>query len=126
MNEVYDVIVHGSDQIWRKQPEINTYNQVYFGKHQIKSNRKVSYAASMGILPKDEFDMNQVKDYLSCLDAISVREESLLALVKELGYSNATHDLDPTLLLPSDYWVNKFNLKQSSERYALYYKNILR
>ena len=122
MDDKYDVIVHGSDQIWRKQPEINTYNPVYFGKHQIKSNWKVSYAASMGILPTDEFSKNLVKEYLSCLDAISVREESLLALVKELGYPNAVHDLDPTLLLPSDYWVTRFDLKQSCERYALYYK----
>lgn len=122
MDDDYDVIVHGSDQIWRKQPEMNTYNPVYFGKHQIKSNRKVSYAASMGILPKDEISKNLVKGYLSCLDAISVREESLQALVKELGYSNVSHDLDPTLLLPSDYWVNKFGLKRSKERYALYYK----
>ena len=122
MDEEYDVIVHGSDQIWRKQPEIHAYNPVYFGKHQIKSNRKISYAASMGILPKDEFDKNLVKGFLQNLDAISVREESLLALVKELGYSNATHDLDPTLLLPSDYWVNKFDLKPSCEHYALYYK----
>lgn len=122
MDDEYDVIVHGSDQIWRKQPEINTYNPVYFGKHQIKSNRKVSYAASMGILPTDGFSKNLVKEYLSCLDAISVREESLQALVKELGYPNVVHDLDPTLLLPSDYWVEKFDLKQSSESYALFYK----
>lgn len=122
MYDKYDVIVHGSDQIWRKQPEINTYNPVYFGKHQIISNRKVSYAASMGILPTDEFSKNLVKENLSCLDAISVREESLLALVKELGYPNSVHDLDPTLLLPSDYWVEKFDLRQSSEPYALYYK----
>ena len=122
INDNYDVIVHGSDQIWRKQPEINTYNPVYFGKHQIKSNRKVSYAASMGVLPTDEFSRNLVKDNLSCLDTISVREESLLALVKEFGYLNAVHDLDPTLLLPSDYWAGKFDLKLSSERYALYYK----
>ena len=121
MDDEYDVIVHGSDQIWRKQPEINTYNPVYFGKHQIKSNRKISYAASMGILPTDEFSKNLVKGYLSCLDAISVREENLQALVKELGYSNVSHDLDPTLLLPSDYWINKFELKRSKERYALYY-----
>lgn len=122
MDDKYDVVVHGSDQIWRKQPEINTYNPVYFGKHQINSDSKVSYAASMGILPTDGFSKNLVKEYLSYMDAISVREESLLTLVKELGYPNAVHDLDPTLLLPSEYWVEKFDLKQSSERYALYYK----
>lgn len=122
INDNYDVIVHGSDQIWRKQPEMNTYNPVYFGKHQIKTNRKVSYAASMGILPQKDSDKAILKEHMSYLDSISVREESLLTLVKELGYPNAVHDLDPTLLLTRDYWANRFNLKQSSECYALYYK----
>lgn len=122
INDTYDVIVHGSDQIWRKQPEIDTYNPVYFGKHQIKTKRKVSYAASIGILPQKESDKVILREYISYLDSISVREESLQVLVRELGYSKVSHDLDPTLLLPKDYWINQFDLKQSIERYALYYR----
>ena len=121
-NENYDVIVHGSDQIWRKQPEIRKYNPVYFGNHQIRAKRKITYAASMGILPQKESDKIILKDYMSYLDRISVREENLQILVRELGYSGVSHDLDPTLLLPMDYWINKFELKRSKERYALYYK----
>ena len=121
MDEQYDVIVHGSDQIWRKQQEINSYNPVYFGKHEIKAKLKISYAASMGNLPKNETDRNAVKELLSDLDAISIRESSLKNFVEELGYTNVKHDLDPTLLLQEDFWVNRFNLKRSKERYALYY-----
>jgi hypothetical protein len=122
MNESYDVIVHGSDQIWRKQPEINTYNPVYFGQHEINAKRRISYAASMGILPEKESDKNVLKGLLSHLDAFSVRESGLKDLVEELGYVNVSHDLDPTLLLPEDFWVTRFDLKKSEERYALYYK----
>lgn len=121
INENYDVIVHGSDQIWRKQPENNAYNPVYFGKHQIKTKRKVSYAASMGALPQKESDKAVLKEYISYLDNISVREEDLQVLVRGLGYSGVSHDLDPTLLLPEDFWINKFHLKRCKERYALYY-----
>ena len=122
INDNYDVIVHGSDQIWRKQPEMNTYNPVYFGKHQIKTERKVSYAASMGFLPQKESDKAILKEYISYLDYISVREKNLQVLVKELGYSEVSHNLDPTLLLPMDYWINRFNLEHSKERYAIYYR----
>ena len=124
MEDNYDVIVHGSDQIWRKQPEINTYNPVYFGKHQIKSNRKVSYAASMGILPERESDKQQLKSILSYLNSISVRESDLLDMADSLGFTEARQDIDPTLLLTSDDWIKMFNLKKSKseEKYALYYK----
>lgn len=123
VDEIYDVIVHGSDQIWRKQPIINKYNPVYFGKHQIRTRKRLSYAASMGILPEKDSDKQEIKSLLSNLDYISVREQNLLDLVKSLGYSVAHQDIDPTLLLPSDDWVNMFNLKKKSgEKYAIYYK----
>lgn len=122
--ETYDIIFHGSDQIWRKQPEIGTYNPVYFGKHQIQAKQKVSYAASMGILPENETDKLKFKDLLSNLDRISVRERDLLDSVVSLEYPDARQDIDPTLLLSSDDWISMFDLKkhETGEKYALYYK----
>lgn len=123
-DETYDVLVHGSDQIWRKQPEIQTYNPIYFGMHQIWAKKKISYAASMGILPERDSDKQVIKRLLPNLDLISVRERDLLDLVNSLGYTDVHQDLDPTLLLTSEDWVNMFNLKkwESEEKYALYYK----
>ena len=124
MNETYDVIVHGSDQIWRKQPEINTYNPVLFGKHQIKALKKISYAASMGILPEKESDKNTIKGLLSNMDRISVRERELFDLLQAIGFKEARQDLDPTLLLASKDWEDMFGLKKRElpEKYVLYYK----
>ena len=124
MDDDFDVIVHGSDQIWRKQPEINTYNPIYFGKHLIKSKRKVSYAASMGILPDRESDKWKLKELLANLDVISVREHNLLELVGSLGYNEVRRDMDPTLLLTSEDWIKFLSLKkkESGEKYALYYR----
>ena len=121
MDESYDVIIHGSDQIWRKQPEINTYNPVYFGMHGINTKKKISYAASMGVLPQEDSEKAVLKEYMSHLDCISVREKSLQELVMGLGFQKVNHDLDPTLLLNQDYWVNKFKLVKNSKPYALYY-----
>lgn len=124
IDETYDVIVHGSDQIWRKQPEINKYNPVYFGMHQIRAKKEISYAASMGVLPERDSDKQEIRNLLSNLDGISVRERDLLDLVKSIGYTKAHQDLDPTLLLTSEDWIHMFNLKKrkSGEKYALYYK----
>lgn len=121
MDETYDVIVHGSDQIWRKQSEIHTYNPVYFGRNHIPTHKSISYAASMGILPQNEKDKDLLKEYLSSLDCISVREKSLLDLVHSLGSKDACLDLDPTLLLASSFWEDTFHLSRKNERYALYY-----
>lgn len=122
VDEYYDVIVHGSDQIWRKQPEINAYNPVYFGMHGINTQKKISYAASMGILPQKDSEKAILKEYISHLDSISVREKSLQELVMNLGFEKVSHDLDPTLLLNQEYWVNKFKLVKNDKPYALYYK----
>ena len=35
----FDTIVVGSDQIWRKQLEIKTYNPIYFGKNSVYLER---------------------------------------------------------------------------------------
>lgn len=123
VDEAYDVIVHGSDQIWRKQPELRTFNPVYFGKHNIKATKKISYAASMGILAKNDAEKSLLKNYIQYLDAVSVRESGLKDLIKDLGRNDVRQDLDPTLLLPADFWIDKFKLKvRREEHYALYYK----
>jgi hypothetical protein len=121
-DDTYDVIIHGSDQIWRKQPEMNKYNPIYFGKNQIKAYKKISYAASMGILPDQESDFRTLKSYISHLTSISVREGNLLNLIEQLGFTNVTQDLDPTLLTTSDFWVNRFKLRKYNEKYALCYQ----
>lgn len=122
MNYSYDLVIHGSDQIWRKQPEMHTYNPVYFGKHQINTKRNISYAASMGILPVNDADKLLLKELLCHLDEISAREETLKNLVLELGYE-CRQDIDPTLFLTGKEWCDLLKIsKKSTEGYVLYYK----
>ena len=122
MEGEYDLIVHGSDQIWRKQPEMHTYNPVYFGKNEFRARRKISYAASMGVLPEEQCDMIILKDYLQKLDKISVREADLKRLVESLGYPCEQH-LDPTLLLTGEEWTRLMDIQtsKSKKRYVLFY-----
>lgn len=123
LNDTYDVIVHGSDQIWRKQ-EGKRYNPIYFGVHDnIHYKYNVSYAASMGKISKDENDVQIIKSYLTHLDRISVRETDLLDFVKKLGFKDVTISMDPTFLLSKSEW-DKLIPTQSfySKKYLLYYK----
>lgn len=102
--EQYDIILYGSDQIWRKQPFDHQYNAVYFGKNFFKSSCHYAFSASMGNVPDNDQDTQVVKEYLAHLDKISVRETKLLNFIKTLGYADASLVLDPTLILDSSIW----------------------
>ena len=80
--EQYDVIIYGSDQIWRKQYALNDYNPVYFGENNFRAKKHVSYAASMGILPNNEADDKRIASMLKNLDVISVRENTLKGYIE--------------------------------------------
>lgn len=122
VDDSYDVVVYGSDQIWRKQRELGTYNPFYFGQNDIKAGRHVSYAASMGILPNKDSEKIVVKELVSHLDKISVRENNLRQMLLSLGIENVLLSLDPTLLLSSEEWDNYLPTKAyTGEKYALIY-----
>ena len=124
-DETYDIIVHGSDQIWRKQPEIGTYNPFYFGNHSIAAKKKISYAASMGRISHDESDKLKLKDYFAHLDSISVREKDLKNFVEGMGFPCIQH-IDPTLLLSGEKWIELMNIqtRKIEKKYVLYYNLI--
>lgn len=124
MDDTYDMIIHGSDQIWRKQNG-KAYNPMYFGLHDdIMAKYNVSYAASMGEISKDTHDIQIIKKYLGHLDRISVREADLLEFVHQLGFKDAKISMDPTFLLSKKEWDSlipdkALNIKK---KYLLYYK----
>lgn len=122
VEESYDIVIYGSDQIWRKQKALGTYNPFYFGQNDLNAKRHISYAASMGIITYDESDKQALKKYLSHLNYISVRETDLKKLVEELGY-NCVQSLDPSLLLNRRQWYSLVNIQPDIlEKYVLYYK----
>ena len=119
----YDVVIYGSDQIWRKQPGLGMrFNPVYFGKGISPSAKKISYAASMGIINLNSNDESFLKQYLSNFSNIGVRESSLVTILGKLGIV-ATHNIDPTFLLSSTQWDELLQIKRIiNEDYILYYK----
>lgn len=122
ITEKYDIIIYGSDQIWRKQYALNDYNPVYFGENTFQANKHISYAASMGILPQNVEDANRIASLLKNLDVISVREKELKDYIESLGFNNISLTIDPTLLLDAHAWDKVVpNLSYHGPKYILIY-----
>ncbi len=122
--ETYDVIVYGSDQIWRKQSALKDYNSVYFGKNEFHAQKHIAFSASMGILPDNSSDRDRIKKWIKTFDAISVRENDLQHMLQQQGFSEVDHTLDPTLLMNASDLDDVLHIetKEDKENYALYYK----
>ena len=122
VEDSYDAVIYGSDQIWRKQSALKTYNTFYFGDNKINTQHHISYAASMGILPDNDADKAKVKELVSHIEKISVREDDLRQLLLSLGYANVSLSLDPTLLLSSEEWDRHIPTTScKTKKYALLY-----
>lgn len=122
-NDTYDVIVYGSDQIWRKQACNEGYNPIYFGLNNYKKRLNISYAASAGKLPDNIQDEKTFLEYVKNIDNISVRECDLKLFLENHGFKNVFQTLDPTFLLTQKEW-NKISIHQNrliKEPYLLLY-----
>lgn len=120
--EIFDCIIYGSDQIWRKQSGMgNKFNPIYFGENILTAERSISYAASMGLIHSGDDDKKFLKESLSKLNKVMVRETSLKDLLQESGIDSSVV-LDPTLLLTDDDWIDAFGLRPDrQEDYLLFY-----
>lgn len=102
VNAQFDRFIVGSDQIWRSwdSQEILMFTKYFlsfvFGKKSL-----ISYAPSFGVdtFVADLGTINLVKLLLKRFDAVSVREESGIQVLKNVFDINAEWVLDPTLLL---------------------------
>ncbi len=120
LEESFDVVIYGSDQIWRKQPFVKTYNPIYFGKNDIQTKLHISYAASIDTLPQTEEDMRTFQELITHLDKISVRESSLRNSLLGMGIK-AELSIDPVFLLTKEQWNKIIPAKNQKEKYILYY-----
>ncbi|MRT91922.1 polysaccharide pyruvyl transferase family protein [Ancylomarina sp. 16SWW S1-10-2] len=118
VEERYDVILAGSDQVWNCDC-INIMGYYFYLDWVSEKTKKISYAASFG---KDKFDVSEekikrVKELLSLFSYVSVRENSGVNICNELFSVNAQQDLDPTLLLEAKEYGLITKLKQKHKPY---------
>lgn len=129
MNKIeYDLAVYGSDQIWRRSnyPSFKGFSDVFFGSYLPEVKKKITYAASMGVIEIDQEDKDYLKRMLANFDALSVREEELKQLVDEIIGSDVSLVLDPVFLLEKEEWtkINSKSIPLKKEKYIFFYQLI--
>jgi len=119
--ERYDAVIYGSDQIWRKQHLGGVeFDDWYFGSDNVRTERKIAYAASMGKLETTEKDDGYVKRMMRNFSNIAVRETSLQDYLYQLDVSS-TIVADPVFLLTKDQWLQVAEPFEKSKEYILFY-----
>ena len=105
-NDVYDVFITGSDQVWNFNLNGNDY--AYLLDFAYDDKVKLSYAASMGSKNIDKENEKKFTEELKSFNGISVRERPLKEYVDSILKVNSGLVLDPTLLLnKEDYNFDK-------------------
>jgi hypothetical protein len=97
-----DAYICGSDQIWNASEQFGI-DSSYFLDFAPAGVTRISYAASFGrpyVHPRFEATTASL---IGGMDAISVREESALALVQDMCQRDATWVPDPTLMVAEGY-----------------------
>lgn len=107
-NYNFNAYVVGSDQVWRPYYSQNIYNDFLDFCQEEKGIKRISYAASFGV-DEWEFNEEQTKEcsrLAKLFDAISVREESGIALCENHLGVEATMVIDPTMLLEKEDYID--------------------
>lgn len=116
-----DVYITGSDQVWNSGFE-NKVDRNFFLDFVPENKKRIAYAASFGKSKLDKYEIEEVKELISKYDKISVREDSAIEILKNLGRRDAEHVIDPTLLLSKEEWEKKMGKHLTKEKYVLIYQ----
>jgi len=114
----YDVIVYGSDAIWKAYD--CDVDETYFGSSFLTAKKKITYSASY-----IENHWNYVKPAigrnLKAFDAISVRESILKERLQEFTDKTIAHTCDPAFFLNAEQWGEIASHRIIEQKYAVFY-----
>ena len=113
-----DAYICGSDQVWNSYFQ-NGKDPAFYLDFVPQDKLKISYAASFAIDAIDPNLQDFVREKISRLDWVSVREASGVQLVQDLGIENVTQVLDPVFLVEPAYWETF--VKPFTARYIFVY-----
>lgn len=104
LNNIVDIYIAGSDQIWNSLYMENGKDPAFYLTFLPSNVKKIAYAASFGSTSIHPNFKDIVSDWLLGFNAISVREESGLSILKQL---NIDSDVvcDPVFLLGKEQWI---------------------
>ncbi len=115
-----DLLLGGSDQIWHPQ----NYDKYYFLDFGPNNLVRASYATS---LPKSKIEtqflkeIKLIKESLRKIDYISVREMGSVDFISALSGKKVLQVLDPTYLIPKDFWTQRLDKFKLPSDYIFVY-----
>lgn len=101
-SNLLDILITGSDQVWNYK--ITNFDKNYFLYFSKSNQKKISYAACIGITEISSEIKEEYEKLLSSFDEISVRDNFSYDLTKTLYNKKIEKVLDPTFLLKIDEW----------------------
>lgn len=116
-NNDYEIFITGSDQVWN----LNWYDPNFFLSFVDHSKPKIAYAASIAMEQLNSKQSEIVKRHLCDFQAISVRENNAVRLIKSVYEGGVEHVLDPTLLLDANDWDTLCGERMIEENYLFCY-----
>ena len=107
-NLSFDYYVSGSDQLWNLQAkDFDWANYLEF----VEKGKRISYSASFGPTKQiwNDKEKERIKKDLLLYDYLSVREQGSFDNVKELTNIEPEINIDPTMLLKKEEWMEIIN-----------------
>lgn len=118
INDKYDVLIAGSDQIWN--PKLNGDLDNYYSLLAYNDTYKISYASSIGEEKLVYEYKEKFEKMLSELNCISVREKQAKEVLEKLTNKEIKVNIDPTLLQTSDFF-KKYLIPYNKKNYIFSY-----
>lgn len=112
-----DVYIAGSDQIWH--PVL--CREDFFLNHAPEGKKRISYAASMGVLSIPEQNEKKFAKLLQNFDAFSVREAEMLPIIRKYTEKPVLQHIDPTFLISATEWRHYESAYGIRQPYILVY-----
>lgn len=113
-----DVLIAGSDQIWN--PLFNNgKDPAFFLQFGDNGIRRISYAASFAVDSLSNDDAKRMKEWLKIFDYISVREQSGVEILNQMGYTGEAV-CDPVFLLSKEEWLKYADTQRENKHIFIY------
>lgn len=116
----YNAFVTGSDQVWN-DTHIKS-NKCFFLDFVVNSDKKYSYAASIGgNLDKAKETVKLYDKFIRQYRTISLRESNIEGYFKEIYGSKVRCDIDPVFLPSKQQWIDLASQRLHKRKYIFMY-----
>lgn len=115
-----DIYCTGSDQVWNNYYTRN-FEDAFFLDFTPSNKLRISFSSSFGKTDYTDEEKAYIKDKLKKYSYLSVREESGVSFLKNLGFQDVDLILDPTLMIKPTYW-DDYAKEINENNYVLVYQ----